>query len=198
MRRVSIGAVLAFALTCLASASAPVASLTSTHAITLDGLSLSAVGIATWPLVIGDEVGTSGAFGTITFNDGSRIVLASQSLMKIVGTSAEPKIVLIAGSLDYKLVASSKISVTNSRAALEQAKSENVPTYSVTATAKAHRLNAPLLLAAASAGVAAPIVLITAHRQGASGGVSSNNLVPRAGSITPAVLPAPPPKSIHR
>jgi hypothetical protein len=94
-------------------AATPVASVSTSQPFTLDGHSVSAKGVDSWPLVIGDEVATSTSPATISFRDGSSIALAAKSDAKISGTSAEPVFLLVSGSLDYNLAKNSKVSVTN-------------------------------------------------------------------------------------
>jgi len=203
MRRSFAFASLITVFSCIAVASAPIANMTSKQAITLDGHGLAAVGIASWPLVMGDEVATSGAPGIILFNDGSSIQLASRSAIKIVGSSAEPKIVLLSGSLDYKFVSGSKLSVTNSLTAAREAVADETPTFSVTKTVKTSKVNMPLLISAASAGLAAPAVLIAAHGHPGGGTVNSpisNDLSTgdTVSSLAQPNPPRPPPKSVHK
>jgi hypothetical protein len=93
-------------------AATPVASVSTSQPFTLDGHSVSAKGIDSWPLVVGDEVATSTSPAKISFRDGSSIALAAQSNAKIAGTSAEPVFLLVSGSLDYNLTKNSKVSVT--------------------------------------------------------------------------------------
>ncbi len=105
----------AFAVFHLASfASAPIATVSSPEPVTLAGHSLSAPGVASWPLVTGDEITTSTAPATILFHDGSSVALAAKSSALLTGTSTQPKLVLIAGSLNYSLVAGSKVALSRS------------------------------------------------------------------------------------
>src|SRR5437588_8359197 len=93
-------------------AATPVASVLTSQPFTLDGHSVSAKGIASWPLVVGDELATSTAAAKVSFRDGSSIALAPQSDARIAGTSASPVFLLVSGSLDYNLAKNSKVSVT--------------------------------------------------------------------------------------
>ena len=105
----------AFAVFHLASfASAPIATVSSAEPVTLAGHSLSAPGVSAWPLVTGDEITTSTATATILFRDGSSVALAAKSSALLTGTSTQPKLVLIAGSLNYSLVAGSKVALSRS------------------------------------------------------------------------------------
>jgi hypothetical protein len=65
------------------------------------------------PLAVGSEVATSSAPAVLFFVDGSSVKLAAGSRARLIGSEAQPKLVLLAGSLDYKLVLGSNLSVTN-------------------------------------------------------------------------------------
>jgi hypothetical protein len=168
----------------------PVATVSSLRPFTLDGHSISATGVASWPLVVGDEIATSTAPATISFQDGSRISLASKSGVKIGGTNLEPTFVLVTGSLDYRLVKGSKVSL----AKLQDSSQGQPTTYSVTSFGK--RRVAPVMVAAGAAGIAAPAVVFLAAAHGASAtGASatleaSNPSVATAGSASTASSPA--------
>ncbi|MBV9303327.1 MAG: hypothetical protein JOY62_03620 [Acidobacteriaceae bacterium] len=92
---------------CLAST--PLATISSPQPFNIDGHPVSVPGVSSWPLVIGDEVTTSTAPGTILFQDGSTIKLGAKSAARLAGTNAHPKLVLMAGNLDYKLSPGSKL-----------------------------------------------------------------------------------------
>ncbi len=94
-------------------ASAPVANVSSAEPLTLDGHSISAPGVSSWPVVVGDQVATTTAPAIMSFTDGSRLTLAPQSRVKIIGTNAKPTVVLTAGNLEYKLAAGSPLSLTD-------------------------------------------------------------------------------------
>lgn len=90
-------------------ASTPLATISSPQPFDVDGHPVSVPGVSSWPLIIGDEVTTSTAPGTILFQDGSTIKLGAKSSARLAGTNAHPKLVLMAGNLDYKLVPGSKL-----------------------------------------------------------------------------------------
>lgn len=92
---------------CLAST--PLATISSPQGFDIDGHHISVPGVSSWPLVIGDQVTTSSAPGTILFQDGSTIKLGAQSCARLAGTITHPKLVLMAGNLDYKLSSGSKL-----------------------------------------------------------------------------------------
>jgi hypothetical protein len=109
---ISLGFLLAgFSLSALSSA--PIATVTSAEPFTLDGQSVTTPGITSWPLEVGNEVATSTAPAVLFFHDGSSVKLAADSRAKLTGSERQPKLVLMAGSLDYKVVLGSNLSVTN-------------------------------------------------------------------------------------
>ncbi len=91
----------------------PVARVSSPEAFTLDGRSIAVSGISPVPLAVGDEVATSNAPAVLFFADGSSVKLAPASRAKLTGSDTRPKLVLLSGSLDYKVVLGSNLSVTN-------------------------------------------------------------------------------------
>jgi hypothetical protein len=114
-------------------AATPVASVSTSQPFRLDGHSISAQGIASWPLVVGDELATSTAAAQISFRDGSSVALAPKSNARIAGTSAEPVFLLVSGSVDYNLTKNSKVSVTR----VEQPAKSNKTKVALAATAAA-------------------------------------------------------------
>ena len=49
----------------------------------------------------------------MSFTDGSRLTLAPQSRVKVLGTNAKPTVVLTAGNLEYRLAAGSPLTITD-------------------------------------------------------------------------------------
>jgi hypothetical protein len=98
---------------------AAIANVSSAQPFTLDGNSVWAAGVNSWPVVLGDEIETADAPAVVSFEDGSRISLSPHSRVKLGGTDAEPKVILVAGLLDYNLAAGSKVSVSREMVAPE-------------------------------------------------------------------------------
>jgi hypothetical protein len=90
----------------------PIATVSSPETFTVDGHAVTVSGITAVPLRVGDEVATSIAPAVLIFADGSSVKLAAGSRAKLIGSEALPKLVLLAGSLDYKVVLGSNLSVT--------------------------------------------------------------------------------------
>ena len=136
----------------LSFAATPVASVSTSESFRLDGRSVSAKGVASWPLVVGDELATGAAPAQISFRDGSSIALAAESSAKISGTSAAPVFVLVSGSLDYNLVKNSKVSVTRTEPPVKSKKGK-----------------VAVVAAAASAAAIAPAVVMAGANSAATG-----------------------------
>ncbi len=90
-----------------------IATITCAEPFTVDGRSVTFSGVTAIPLVVGNEVATSAAPAVLFFTDGSSVKLAAGSRAKLIGSPAQPKLVLLDGSLDYKVVLGSNLSVTN-------------------------------------------------------------------------------------
>ncbi len=106
-----LGVLSAFGL--LSFASTPVASVSSTQSFALDGHAITTAGVTSWPIVTGDEITTASVPAVVSFHDGSRVELAPRSQAKIIGTSEQPNVVLMAGNLQYKLAPGSALSLTS-------------------------------------------------------------------------------------
>jgi hypothetical protein len=164
-------------------AAAPVASVSTSQPFTLDGHSVSAKGVDSWPLVVGDEVATSTSPAKISFHDGSSIALAAQSDAKIVGTSAEPVFLLVSGSLDYNLAKESKVSVTK-----------------VQPSAKANKARAAAVVAAVASAAAITPALVVASAHSTTAGTLATAPATSASSVpdtvadtaSPSLLKLPP------
>ena len=113
MKRLRSAFVFGFILSSFAFAGKPVATVTSAVPFALDGHSINTPGVSSFPVVVGDTVATSHGPAVLVFSDGSALKLGSNSSVRIGGLDAKPKIVLLAGALDYKLVPGSAVSVTN-------------------------------------------------------------------------------------
>jgi len=157
-------------------AATPVASVSTSQPFTLDGHSVSAKGVDSWPLVVGDEVATSTSPAKISFRDGSSIALAAQSDAKIAGTPSEPVFLLVSGSLDYNLAKNSKVSVTK----LQQ-------------PVKANKARAAVVAAAvvSAAAITPALVVANAHSSTAGTLASSSTASTSAASDVTAAASTP-------
>ena len=104
-----------------------IATVTSAEPFALDGHSVNTPGVSSFPIVVGDTVATSRGPAVLRFTDGSAMKLGSNSSVRIAGVDTRPKVVLLAGALDYKLVPGSALSVTNLDNAEHAATTEGTP-----------------------------------------------------------------------
>jgi hypothetical protein len=144
--------------------SAPVATVSSTEPVTLAGHSISAPGVSSWPLVTGDEIATSTAPATILFRDGSSVALAAKSSARLTGTSTQPKLVLMVGSLNYKIVPGSHLLLSRSAADNDNGNGSSADSGSIgppspTASIPAHGLSHAAIIAGVLAATAAVVVI---------------------------------------
>ncbi len=116
------------AFQCVSFASAPVANVSSAEPLTLDGHSVFAPGVPSFPVVIGDQIATTTGPAILSFGDGSRLTLAPQSRVKVIGTNAKPTVVLTAGNLEYRLAAGSALSLTDTEPSPNQDPNNQAPT----------------------------------------------------------------------
>ena len=91
----------------------PLATVTSADPFWVNGRAVSGAGIASVTLAVGNEVATANGPAVLFFADGSSVKLGASSRVRLIGSDARPKVVLLAGSLDYKVVLGSTLSVTN-------------------------------------------------------------------------------------
>ncbi len=94
-------------------ASRPVATITSAEPFALDGHSINTPGVTSFPIVVGDTVGTLHGPAVLLFKDGSELKLGANSSVQIAGAEVKPKVVLLGGALDFKLTPGSNLAVTN-------------------------------------------------------------------------------------
>jgi hypothetical protein len=95
------------------SHAAAIATFISASPFTLDGHSVDTPGVTSFPLVVGDVLVTPIGPAVLFFQDGSRVKLAVHSSIRLAGATTKPKLVLLSGSLDFKLVPGSILAVTN-------------------------------------------------------------------------------------
>ena len=91
----------------------PLATVTSAEPFWVNGQAVNVAGITSVSLGVGNEVATANGPAVLFFADGSSVKLGASSRVRLIGSEAQPKVVLLAGSLDYKVVLGSTLSVTN-------------------------------------------------------------------------------------
>ncbi len=92
---------------------APIATVTSAEPFAIDGHSVTTPGVSSFPVVIGDTVSTRTGPAVVLFSDGSAVKLGTNSSVRIAGAQFKPKVVLLAGALDFSISPGSPVSVTN-------------------------------------------------------------------------------------
>lgn len=96
-----------------ALALAPIATVTTAEPFMLDGHMVTVLGMTSVPLAVGHEISTSNMPIVLFFSDGSSVKLGAGSRARLTGSDMQPKLILLAGSLDYKVVLGSNLSVTS-------------------------------------------------------------------------------------
>lgn len=89
---------------CLFGAS-PVAKVRSSEPFTLSGTTITAAGVESWPLVLGDEIVTSHAPARIDFSDGRSFYVMPNSKVTITAVSGRTEAVMQQGNGTTKLAA---------------------------------------------------------------------------------------------
>ena len=90
-------------LTGMLAAAAPVATVSSSGTFELRGKQVKTDGVPSWPMMEGDEIGTSGGAATIQFRDGSRVTLNGKSRAKVEKTEDGLVFRLLAGAMQFTL-----------------------------------------------------------------------------------------------
>jgi hypothetical protein len=94
-----------------AAAERPVANVTSPDAFNLNGERTSAVGVSSWPLVVGDEVATLTSTVLIRFSDKSLIAIDKESSLKLEKANQDIIVRLTTGSMRFKVEPGARIQV---------------------------------------------------------------------------------------
>ena len=96
-----------------AFALAPIATVTTAEPFMMDGRMVTVLGMTSVPLAVGHEISTANMPIVLFFADGSSVKLGAGSRARLTGSDTQPKLILLAGSLDYKVVLGSSLSVTS-------------------------------------------------------------------------------------
>jgi hypothetical protein len=91
------------ALAACSWAASPLGAVSSTQPFDLNGATAPTAGVPTWPVAAGDVIATHSAPATIVFRDGSRVVVAENSKVKIESQDRKPVLRLLQGSGNYTL-----------------------------------------------------------------------------------------------
>ncbi len=83
----------------LVVAGQPIATISTSAPLVINGVSVPVAGIPTWPLAAGDEIVTGSSPASITFHDGSVVTVSKDSKAKVGKSSVD----LLTGTAAYKL-----------------------------------------------------------------------------------------------
>ena len=100
------------------AAAAPVATISSSGTFELRGKSVRTEGVPSWPMMAGDEVGTSAGSAEIRFRDGSRVTLNPNSRAKVEKTETGLVFRLQAGEMEFAVAPKSTVTFYNRAAAV--------------------------------------------------------------------------------
>jgi len=96
-------------LATLALAAPPVATVSSSGSLSLNGVTLAPNGVPSWPLVPGDTLATSAAPAVILFQDRTRLTVEKNSKLKLDRDGGRLLVRLLEGALAYHLAPSSQL-----------------------------------------------------------------------------------------
>jgi hypothetical protein len=102
-------AVLLILCATLVLAGAPLATVTNSGGLALNGTKLAVSGVSSWPLVPGDSLATSTSAAVILFPDKSRFAVEKNSRVKLEREGDKVLVRLLEGALAYRLVAGSRV-----------------------------------------------------------------------------------------
>lgn len=89
------------AVVCLAAA--PIANVSGMEPFKVSGVSVPVSGVASWPLIAGDELSVGNAPVVLTFKDGSRVTLGKNSRATVEGESKNAALRLLDGAMAFTL-----------------------------------------------------------------------------------------------
>lgn len=94
----------------LALAAAPLATVTNSEGLALNGTKLAVTGVSSWPLVAGDSLATSTSTAVISFpDDKSRFAVEKNSRVKLEREGDKILVRLLEGALAYRLISGSRV-----------------------------------------------------------------------------------------
>ena len=100
-------------LTGLMAGAAPVATVSSAGTFELRGKQVKTDGVPSWPMMEGDEIGTSGGPATIQFRDGSRVTLNGKSRAKVEKSDDGLVFRLLSGAMQFTLAPKAAVAFYN-------------------------------------------------------------------------------------
>jgi Flp pilus assembly protein TadG len=76
-----------------------VASASSSQPFSLDGQSMPAhTGVASWPMVAGDQITTSSAPVALTLSNGAQVTVQPNSTVKVTSVNGQANVLVLSGS----------------------------------------------------------------------------------------------------
>jgi ferric-dicitrate binding protein FerR (iron transport regulator) len=120
-----------------AFAATPVASIKSSSDFQLSGVSVTAAGVPSWPIMAGDTVVAGTTAATIRFTDGSMVTLSPNSQVSVQEKKDDLSLRLVNGFMSFTLAPSSALSVYSGNTQVQAQ-----PGVTTTASAGASATNA--------------------------------------------------------
>src|ERR1022692_4232830 len=99
MKRIQITFLLVGGAVSMATAAAPVASVTSSTAFDLHGNRVNVNGVPWWPVMAGDDITTQSGQAVIQLRDGSRVELMGNSHAQVESKDGRLLIRLLSGTM---------------------------------------------------------------------------------------------------
>lgn len=90
----------------------PLATVTHSPGLALNGNSLAATGVSSWPLVAGDSLATTTTAAMVVFPDQSRLALEKNSRVKLEQDGDKVVVRLLEGALAYRLGPGSRVQLS--------------------------------------------------------------------------------------
>ena len=85
-----------------APAAEPVANLTASASVTLNGIELPLAAVPSWPIVAGDEIVTSSSAALLRFYDDTLVDILPRSRVTVEKVEGEVRLRLEEGKIDYR------------------------------------------------------------------------------------------------
>ena len=102
-----------------AMAAEPIASITSRGTVELSGIEIQSTLLPSLPVVPGDDVATFSFPAIMVFRDKSRVVLGTNSRVRLETAGGQTQVRLLDGSLDFNLAAGSGLRVLGPGGSIE-------------------------------------------------------------------------------
>jgi ferric-dicitrate binding protein FerR (iron transport regulator) len=94
-----------------ALAQKPVATITCSKPFNLNGSTMSAVGVSSWPLAIGDQITTLKTPAVVRFSGDTRLVLDKGAQLKLEGNDRGTAVRLTSGAMRFRIDPKARVEV---------------------------------------------------------------------------------------